>query len=116
MSVPDDTFREALIRLKVAHGLYREEANAVTFLTPNLFRAAIPLPAAAPIGTYNVDVKLLADGALIGRATSAFEVFKAGFEQIVAETAHRHAFLYGVLTAMMALFTGWLASVIFRRD
>src|SRR5437868_7744176 len=31
-----DEFRDALIRLKAEHGLYREQANAVTFLTPNL--------------------------------------------------------------------------------
>ena len=36
--------------------------NGVTFLTPTLFRAAIPLPAEVPIGNYEVDVKLFADG------------------------------------------------------
>ena len=44
------------------HGLYREATSAVTFLTPTLFRTGIPLPAEVPIGTYNVDIKLFADG------------------------------------------------------
>ena len=114
--VSGDTFRKAFIRINVQHSLYQESENAVTFLTPNLFRAAISLPASVPIGTYNIDVKLLADGVMVARATSAFEVIKAGFEQVVAETAHQHPFLYGLITALMALFTGWLASVIFRRD
>ncbi|MPZ56134.1 MAG: TIGR02186 family protein [Rhizobiales bacterium] len=114
--VPEDAFRKAFIRINVQHQLYQESANAVTFLTPNLFRAAIPLPASVPVGTYAIDVKLLADGALIARTTSAFEVIKAGFEQIVADTAHQQPFLYGLITALMALLTGWLASVVFRRD
>ncbi|HVX99928.1 MAG TPA: TIGR02186 family protein [Pseudorhodoplanes sp.] len=115
-SLPDDTFRNALVRLRAAHGLYREEANAVTFLTPNLFRASIQIPAEAPLGTYEVDIKLFADGANLAQTTSALEIVKAGVEQYVANAARDHALLYGLITTLMALVTGWLASVIFRRD
>ena len=41
----------------------------MTFLTPTVFRAGIPLPAEVPTGAYEVDVKLFADGALIARST-----------------------------------------------
>jgi hypothetical protein len=34
----------------------------------------------------------------------------------MTNAARDHGFLYGVTTALMALATGWLASVIFRRD
>ena len=78
----DDPFRLAFIKLKSDHGLYREASNGVTFLTPALFRASIPLPAEVPVGTYEVDVRLFADGAQIARAPSPFEVYKSGFEQI----------------------------------
>lgn len=115
-TVPDDPFRAAFVRLKIGQGLYREEPNAVTFLTPTLFRATIPLPAVVPVGTYEIDVKLFADGALIARTPSALEVVKIGFEQFVVDAARHHGFLYGIATAMMALVTGWLASVVFRRD
>jgi uncharacterized protein (TIGR02186 family) len=113
---PDDPFRVAFIRIKKEHGLYREEPTGVTFLTPTLFRAGIPIPATAPIGSYEVDVKLFADGAAIARTNSAFEIIKVGFEQFVADAARDHGFLYGLATVMMALMTGWLASVVFRRD
>ena len=93
-----------------------ERTNGVTFLTPTVFRTAIPLPADAPIGTYEVDVKLFADGTLIAREPSAFELYKVGFEQFVASTAREHGFLYGLSTAGLALLIGWLASVVFRRD
>jgi uncharacterized protein (TIGR02186 family) len=114
--VRDDPYRMAFIRLRAERGLYLEGANAVTFLTPTLFRTPIPLPADAPIGTYEVDVKLFADGAMIARERSAFELYKVGLEQIVANAARHHGLLYGLTTAGLALFVGWLASVVFRRD
>jgi len=114
--VRDDPYRVAFLRLKQSRGLYVEEPNAVTFLTPILFRANIPLPAGAPVGAYEVELKLFADGNLITRGGDAFEIVKFGFEQFVASSAVNHGLLYGLATAAMALLTGWLASVIFRRD
>ena len=85
----DDPFRVAFIKVKSDHKLYREASNGVTFLTPALYRASIPLPAEVPVGTYEVDVRLFADGAQIARAPSPFEVYKSGFEQIVTHRGAR---------------------------
>ena len=114
--VPDDAFRSAFVRLRSQHGLYREATSAVTFLTPTLFRTGIPLPGEVPIGTYDVDIKLFADGALVTRTDTAFEIVKVGFEQFVATTARQNGFTYGLVTAFMALMTGWMASIVFRKD
>lgn len=114
--VASDPFRRAFVRLRSEHGLYREAASGVTFLTPTLFRTGIALPAEVPIGTYEVNIKLFADGALVGDTQTAFEIVKAGFEQFIATAAHRHGFAYGLVTALMALMTGWMASIVFRRD
>ncbi len=115
-STRDDPFRQAFLRLKIARGLYREAQNGTTFLTPALFRAAIPIPDNVPTGIYEVEIKLFADGALLSRATTAFEVVKVGFEQFVASAARDHGLAYGLATTMMALLTGWFASVVFRKD
>ncbi|MCA6111673.1 TIGR02186 family protein [Bradyrhizobium cenepequi] len=114
--VPDDVFRSAFVRLRSERGLYRQETSAVTFLTPTLFRSTIPLPAEVPIGTYNVEIKLFTDGALVTKADTAFEIVKVGFEQFVANTARQNGLAYGFVTAAMALMTGWMASIVFRRD
>jgi uncharacterized protein (TIGR02186 family) len=116
MQPTDLLFRDALIELKKKRGLYIEEPNSVTFLTPNLFRASIHLPAEAPVGSYEVEVKLFADGANLARTASALEVVKVGVEQFVASSARDFGFLYGLGTTLMALLTGWFASVVFRRD
>jgi uncharacterized protein (TIGR02186 family) len=114
--VPEDPFRMAFIRMQKERRLYIERMNALTFLTPTLFRTAITLPADAPIGAYEVDVKLFADGTLLAREPSAFELYKVGIEQLLATAARNHGFLYGLSTAGMALMIGWLATVVFRRD
>ena len=115
-TVRDDPFRVAFVRLETEQMRYREDASAVTFLTPTVFRAAIPLPSNVPTGSYSIDVKLFAGGALVTRTSTALEVIKAGFEQYVADAARDHGVLYGFFTALMALFIGWFGSVVFRRD
>ncbi len=115
-TVPDDPFRRAFVRLQNQQGLYRESGTAVTFLTPTVFRAAIPMPAAVPTGNYGIDVQLFAGGAAVARTNSALEVIKTGFEQYVADAARDYGLLYGMATAMMALLIGWFASLVFARD
>ena len=115
-TVPDDAFRTAFVTLETRYGLYRESPGAVTFLTPTVFRVAIPMPANAPTGSYSVDVQLFAEGASVARTNSALEVVKTGFEQYVAEAAHDHGLLYGLFASLMALVIGWIGSVVFRRD
>jgi uncharacterized protein (TIGR02186 family) len=115
-SAPDDPFRLAFIKLRQKQRLYREEKNGITFLAQQLYSAPIPLPAESPIGDYEVDVRLFVEGSPIARTNTAFEVYKSGFERQVTAAARDHGFLYGLATAMMAVLTGWLASVVFRRD
>jgi uncharacterized protein (TIGR02186 family) len=112
----NDRFRQAFVRIKHERNLYGETTNGVTFLTPTLYRASIFVPAEAPVGNYDVDVKLFADGAVIARTNSAFEIVTVGFERFIANAAVDHGVAYGVATAMMAMMTGWFASIVFRRD
>jgi uncharacterized protein (TIGR02186 family) len=112
----DDPIRANFIRLKQVHRLYLQRTNGVTLLTPTVFRGEIPLPAETQIGNYDVDVRVFTDGIVRARANSAFEIIKVGFEQFVATAARDFGMLYGIATVMMAMLTGWFASVVFRRD
>lgn len=112
----DEPFRDALFRLKAREGLYFENDRGVTFLTPAIFSASIPVPAIAPPGNYDVEVTLLAGTVVLARSFTNFELVKTGFEQQVGDAARDWSALYGTVTALMALGFGWLASLIFRRD
>jgi uncharacterized protein (TIGR02186 family) len=112
----DKPFREALYRIKAQEGLYLEDERGVTFLTPDIFRASIPLPATAPPGNYDVEVTLFADTVILARTITNFELVKTGFEEQVGAVARDWSLFYGLATAAIALFFGWLANLIFRRD
>lgn len=112
----DRPFREALARLKAQDGLYLQDERGVTFLTPDIFRASISLPATAPPGNYEVDVTLFADTVILARTQTHFELVKTGFEEQVGVIARDWSLAYGLATAAIALFCGWIANAIFRRD
>jgi uncharacterized protein (TIGR02186 family) len=112
----DPRFRDALQRLRKEQDLFRESASGVKFIAPNVFQAAIELPGKAPIGNYDIDVVVFSNGVMVARGASTFRVAKTAVEQTVATLAVDHGVLFGIGMAMLSLFIGWLASVIFRRD
>lgn len=114
--VPDDTFRAAFLRIKVAEGLYGEQPEGVRFLSEAAFRATFVLPGRARPGRYEVSAKLFRDGALLAQAHTAFTIQKAGFEARLAEFAERDGLLYGIVVACGALLVGFAANLLFRRD
>lgn len=121
-AIPNDPaaaeFREAFIRLKQKAGLYSEQPSGVTFIggTDNVFQSAMWIPANAPDGQYTVDVYLFSGNALLAHEETRLEINKVGFERFMFAAAHEHVLLYGLACVVLALFTGWLAGVIFRRD
>jgi uncharacterized protein (TIGR02186 family) len=109
-------FHQALIRLKSQTRLFQQNERDVVFLAPGLFRAAISLPATAPLGNYEAIVTLFADGAPLATEKSDFEVVKTGFEARMAMAAFSNPWLYGLISVMIALAGGWLANYAFRRE
>ena len=97
-------------------GLYDYEERGVTFLSSAMFSSPVDIPATAPTGSYTVDIVLYSGGVPLARQQTNFEVIKTGIEQRLASGAYDWAVLYGLATILLALFLGWGASVIFRRD
>ena len=111
-----EDFRRAFVRLKHDARLYAEDTDAVSFIGDMVFRSAIWIPSNVPVGPYAVRVYIFSGGTLIARAEDSIEVSKTGFEQFMFASAHRQAFAYGLACVALALFTGWLGGVVFRRD
>ena len=109
-------FRDSLVRLKISKGLYLVDIGGIDFLTPTLFKATLAVPANVPIGRHLAHAYLFDEGKFIASQFTTLEVRKQGFEQQAYELAHNHGLLYGILAVLMAMATGWLASVVFKKD
>jgi uncharacterized protein (TIGR02186 family) len=109
-------FRAAFLRLGQESGLYFEDLGAVKFIGDSVFRSNLRIPANVPDGDYTLTVYLLSGGVLLQNVTEHISITKTGFERFTFMAAHQQAPLYGLACVALALFTGWLAGVIFRRD
>lgn len=109
-------FREAYRRLKLAGGLYQKEASGVRFVSSSLFRASLRLPTNVPDGVHIVRAYLFKSGTLLTQREIPLRVVKTGLEQAITDTAHNRPFAYGLLCVLIALVTGWGASIVFRKD
>ncbi|MDD9910086.1 MAG: TIGR02186 family protein [Ahrensia sp.] len=110
------SFRASLNRLQVADDLFVEEIGGVEFLSDTLFRARLRVPANVPIGHHRARAFLFRDGEFLITRSVLLEVAKSGFEQQTYNLAQRNGLLYGIMAVFIAMATGWLASVVFRKD
>jgi uncharacterized protein (TIGR02186 family) len=109
-------WRRAVVRVKEAAGLYREDDHGVRFVDKNLFRAEIALPTGAPTGVYRADILLFRDGRPVSRRARTLTVEKVGIERTLYLMAHDRPWSYGLAAMAFALLAGWAASAAFRRD
>ncbi|MDH5748689.1 MAG: TIGR02186 family protein [Rhodospirillales bacterium] len=108
-------YHKALIRNKRKIGLYTDKPETISLIGNQLFKTQIRFPANVPVGTYDIKTYLVRDGNISSVDTNLLKVEKIGAEAVIYSFAHRHSLAYGVFAVLMALVTGWLASVFFRK-
>jgi uncharacterized protein (TIGR02186 family) len=108
-------FQDALIRRKQEQGLYTRTPGRISFLGEQLFRTTLVFPANVPPGIYQVQVLEMEDGFATDAQRSTLVVSKVGLEADLFDFAQNRAPLYGLTAIALAIVSGWLASVIFRR-
>lgn len=111
-----EDFRNAFRRIKQTTGLYQPDPGGVRFISSTLFQANLKLPANIPNGTHTVHAALFKSGKFVMEKTLPLRVVKTGLEQQIHDAAHQMPLLYGMASVLLALITGWGASVLFRRD
>ena len=109
-------FEEAIVRQKSNSNLYSDQETAVYFLGDTLFRTTIAIPANVPVGDYIAEFYLFKDGELLGAQSSPLFIKKSGLGRQIYDFAYDYPALYGIAAIIVALFAGWLASAIFRKD
>lgn len=114
---PDEVaaFRSALIRDRKREHLYWESPTGIEFLSSTLFRARIPVPAAAPPGQYRAEVYLFSGGMVVSAQSSPLFIDKTGFERNVYNYALQASLMYGLAAIGLSVGLGGASYLVFRR-
>ncbi len=116
-NVKDPTpYTQAVIRQQNEQALFSLDQSAVYFLGNALFRTSIHFPANVPVGNYIAEVYLFHDGDLISAQTSPLFIKKFGLGRRIYDFAQQYPYIHGIAAIILALFAGWVASAIFRKD
>ena len=108
-------YRDAVMRLKRKDGLYLDRPYGVIFTGKSIFRASILLPANVTVGPFDTRVYLFREEKLLSRFTVRLTLEREGLERHLHAFAYRLPMLYGIVTVMIAVGAGLLASTVFRK-
>lgn len=108
-------FGRQLIRLMTERQFLGVNESGVNFLSDTAFSARVTLPHDIANGPFLAQTYLFKDGQLLAKQTDGFSVRKVGFERFVGTAARQYPLLYGLVCVLLALFTGWLGGVVFKR-
>ncbi|MBX9634001.1 MAG: TIGR02186 family protein [Magnetospirillum sp.] len=108
-------YRQALVRLRQSQGLYGDKVQDIGFLGHRLFRTDVHFPANVPVGTYLVEVYLIANGEVVSAQTTPLVISKIGLGADVYDFAHQQALAYGIIAVLLAASAGWAAAIVLRK-
>ncbi|MDB5522924.1 MAG: putative transrane protein [Rhizobium sp.] len=109
-------YRDAFLGLKHKSQLYQSNPGGVTFISSSLFAANIHIPADIPNGTHTIRAVLFKQGIFVAEKSLPLRVVKTGLEETITQAALERPLLYGIFSVMLAVISGWGASLMFRRD
>lgn len=114
-SIKARRFGEALVRMMSEEGHLRVNEDGVQFLSDTAYSARVTLPSDVVNGAFVAHTYVFKNGLLVADKTDGFAVRKSGFERFVFISAQQQPLFYGLACVILALGTGWLAGVVFRR-
>jgi uncharacterized protein (TIGR02186 family) len=109
-------YRKAIIRIKSKERLYLYREYGVTFTGKSLFRASIVLPANVTVGPFDTRVYLFREEKLLSKYQVRLTLEREGVERHLHAFAYNLPALYGVVTVLIAVGAGLLASTVFSRS
>jgi len=108
-------FRGELVALMQKKGQFKLNEQGVIFRSDTFYFAQVALPSDAPVGPYIAHTYLFKDGVIVAEKSNGFSVRKIGFERFLGLASRQQPLLYGLVCVALALFTGWLGGVVFKR-
>jgi uncharacterized protein (TIGR02186 family) len=111
-----EEYRNAFLALKQKSRLYQSNPGGVTFISSSLFQANIHIPADVPNGKHMIRAVLFKKGIFVAEKELPLEVVKTGIEETITFAATKRPLPYGIFAVLLAVITGWGASLMFRKD
>ena len=108
-------FRTSVIRLKKKNGLYIDKPYATAFVSSNLFRSTLHLPANVTVGPFETHVYLFHEGEMLSQHSSKLTLEREGIELMMHKFAFGYPFFYGIFALLTAVSAGLIASQIFKK-
>jgi uncharacterized protein (TIGR02186 family) len=108
-------YRDAIMRLKRKDGLFIDRPYGVIFTGKSIFRASIVLPANVTVGPFDTRVYLFREEKQLSRFSVRLTLEREGLERYLHAFAYRLPTIYGIVTVMIAVGAGLLASTVFRK-
>ncbi len=109
-------FGTQLVRLMTQEGHFVVSENGVRFLSNTAYVAQVTLPSDVANGPFIAHTIVVdKNKQMVAEGSQGFSVRKTGFENFVFATSRQQPLLYGLVCVILALGTGWLAGVVFRR-
>lgn len=109
-------FSKALFEMQIKKHLLVRDVAPLAYPGPMLFKARFTLPALVPPGEYKVSAYLFQSGQIIEQDASNFVIVPEGLSAKLRKFATQNGLLYGIGGMLMALFAGWLATVLLKRE
>ncbi|MDP1731191.1 MAG: TIGR02186 family protein [Devosia sp.] len=111
----EELFGRELVRLMTEQGYFGVKEQGVVFRSSTFYSGQVSLPSDVPPGSYLAHTYVFKNGELITERSEGFAVRKIGFERFLALAAQQQPLLYGLVCVILAVFTGWLGGVVFKR-
>ncbi|MEM7212157.1 MAG: TIGR02186 family protein [Pseudomonadota bacterium] len=109
-----EAYRSAIARIREEQGLYSVQEGTVKVIDETLFETRIKLPANLVEGDYQARIFLTQSGEVLDVFEDKVEVRRAGIGRWIYSSAQDWPALYGIVSILVALAAGWLASAFFR--
>ena len=108
------SFTDALIRIRSGENQYQLLEGTVAVRDETLFQTSVKLPANLTQGDYTTRFFLTRGGQVVDEYQTVIFVNKVGLERFLYSLAHERPLVYGIMSLVIAIAAGWLASAVFR--
>lgn len=110
-----ERFGQELVRLMQEENHFVVREDGIRFLSDTAYAMNITLPSDVANGPFSVHTFVFKNKLLVADRTEGFSVRKSGFENYVFVASKQQPLLYGIVCVILAVGTGWLAGVVFKR-